>query len=333
MGKFGIIATLALLTLCPGGIALAVPVPQGESECLLEQLETASDELTVGELRNACIEEVSAGNTVLEETPDPTRGSVVDIRREADFDIRNRQFAISTYRANYFMFTYNGNPNEAPYQVDETDFLDHEETKFQVSFQMPVATGLFGGNTDLVFAFTSVAWWQTLNDEISNPFRETNYEPEIFFRNYSSAEIFGLNFVNWELGYNHQSNGQSIPTSRGWDRAIASTSIEFTNDLVLGLRAWYVIDSQEENNPDIEKYMGHGDIGLGWVPNRNTFTLMYRPASRGDAVQLTWSYPITKYLRLYAQYWNGYGESLIDYDVRTKRIGLGIALSDVIARR
>ena len=290
----------------------------------------------MGQLRSACVEELNAEigeNFVSDVTSEPSRDSVVGIRREADFDIRDRQFAISTYRANYFIFTHNSDPNEAPYQVDETDFFDNGETKFQVSFQMPVATGLFGGDTDLMFAFTSVAWWQTFNDEISNPFRETNYEPEIFFRNYNSTDIFGLNFINWDLGLNHQSNGQSEPTSRGWDRAIASAAIELTDDLVVGLRAWYVIDSQEENNPNIEKYMGHGDIGLGWVPNRNTFTLMYRPASKGGALQATWSYPISKYLRLYAQYWNGYGESLIDYDVRTERIGLGIALSDIIARR
>jgi phospholipase A1 len=101
--------------------------------------------------------------------------------------------------------------------------------------------------------------------------------------------------------------------------------------LVLGLRAWHILDTQD-NNSDIERFMGYGDIGLGWAPNRNTFTLMYRPASEGDAVQLTWSYPISKYLRLYAQYWNGYGESLIDYQFRTERFGLGIALSDVLAR-
>ncbi len=94
-----------------------------------------------------------------------------------------------------------------------------------------------------------------------------------------------------------------------------------------------MLASQEENNPEIEKFLGYGDIGLGWVPNRNTFTLMYRPASRGNALQFTWSYPISKYLRLYAQYWNGYGESLIDYDVRTERFGVGVALSDIISRQ
>jgi phospholipase A1 len=328
--KLGKITTLAFLILFPGSVAQAMP--ETVSQCLLTRLENAEDDVTVGQLRSACEEKLAAASDELVTPPDSPRGSVVDIRREEDFDTRARQFAISTNRANYFIYTYNGDPNEDPYQVEPTDFLDKGETKFQVSFKMPVATELFGGNTDLLFAFTSVAWWQMLNDEIYNPFRETNYEPEIFFQNYSTFNVFGLDFINWELGLNHQSNGQSIPQSRGWDRAIASTSIELTDDLVVGLRAWYVLDSQEKNNPDIEDYMGHGDIGLGWVPNRNTFTLMYRPASRGGAMQATWSYPISKYLRLYAQYWNGYGESLIDYNVRTKRFGLGIALSEIIAR-
>ncbi len=327
----GAIAALALLALSPvnGARASSETIDQ----CLLDRLRVADGAVTVAELREACAGDHQEQDATTEEATDSSRESVVDLRRGADFDNRGRQFSISTYRPNYFLFTYNSDPNEAPYQVDADDFLDQEETKFQVSFKMPVATGLFGGDTDLLFAFTSVAWWQTFNDDIANPFRETNYEPELFFRTYRRFDLLGLNFVNWDIGYNHQSNGQSDPTSRGWDRIIGSTAVELTDDLVLGLRAWYVFDSQEDNNPDIERYLGHGDIGLGWAPNRNTLTLMYRPASRGGALQATWSYPISQYLRLYAQYWNGYGESLIDYDVRTQRFGLGIALSDFIARQ
>ena len=196
---------------------------------------------------------------------------------------------------------------------------------------MPVATELFGGDTDLLFGYTGVAWWQFFNDEIDNPFRETNYEPEFFFRGTPRKDVLGLDLISWELGINHQSNGQSGLLSRGWDRLIGGTSIEFSDDLVLGLRAWYVL-AYQDTNPGIYRYMGYGDIGVGWAPNRHTFALTYRPATEGDAVQLSWSHPITKYLRVYAQYWNGYGESLIDYDVRTKRYGIGFALSDVLAR-
>jgi len=60
---------------------------------------------------------------------------------------------------------------------------------------------------------------------------------------------------------------------------------------------------------------------------------MFRPGTEKNAFELTWSYPITKVLRVYAQYFNGYGESLIDYDVRTERIGIGFALNDFVERR
>ncbi len=310
---------------------IAFAMPEAMSQCLVERLESAGDEITVGELRSVCSKELDIEAAVLELATDPPVESVVDIRRTAHFDTRERQFAISPNRPNYIIYTYNSDPNEEPFLVEPTDFLENEEIKFQVSFKMPLATSLFDTNTDLLFAYTSVAWWQTFNDDISNPFRETNYEPEVFLRNHSDTDIFGINFTGWEFGVNHQSNGQSEPTSRGWDRAIGSTAVELTDDLVLGLRAWHILDTQD-NNSDIERFMGYGDIGLGWAPNRNTMTLMYRPASEGDAVQLTWSYPISKYLRIYAQYWNGYGESLIDYQVRTERFGLGIALSDVLAR-
>ena len=59
---------------------------------------------------------------------------------------------------------------------------------------------------------------------------------------------------------------------------------------------------------------------------------MLRPGTQENAVEMTWSYPITKTLRIYTQYFNGYGESLLDYNVRTERIGIGIAINDIVQR-
>ena len=329
MGKWGKAAALALACMHSGGVALAMSEAMGE--CLLGRIEAADADVTVGELNSACTEEIEGANDPVEAASGNERQSVVDMRIDADFDARSRRFVISMHRPNYLLYTYNNSPNEVPFGEPD-DFLDNEEIKFQVSFKMPLATGLFGGNTDLLFAYTSVAWWQVFNDDVDNPFRETNYEPEIFVQGFPQEDVLGLDLISWEFGLNHQSNGQSGTLSRGWDRIIGSSAVELNEDLALGLRAWHIVNYQEDTNPGIYRYMGYGDIGVGWVPNRNTFTLLYRPATEGDAVQLTWSYPITRYLRVYAQYWNGYGESLIDYNVRTKRYGIGLALSDILAR-
>ncbi len=68
------------------------------------------------------------------------------------------------------------------------------------------------------------------------------------------------------------------------------------------------------------------------VPARgnHVVTAMYRPSTEKSAYELTWSLPLWQQLRLYFIYFDGYGESLLDYDHRTKRIGIGIGLNDYL---
>ncbi len=143
-----------------------------------------------------------------------------------------------------------------------------------------------------------------------------------------------MNVVGWDLSFNHESNGRADPLSRSWNRIIAKVGLQVTDDLNLIARAWYRIpeDEADDDNPREYRSYGYGDVRAIWTPNRNTFTALLRPGTDKTSYELTWSYPISSVFRIYAQYYNGFGESMLDYDYDNQRIGIGIAMNDFLGR-
>lgn len=55
-----------------------------------------------------------------------------------------------------------------------------DEVKFQLSLAFPLWRGILGPNSVLGASYTQKSWWQLSNSKESSPFRETNYEPQLF---------------------------------------------------------------------------------------------------------------------------------------------------------
>ncbi len=223
------------------------------------------------------------------------------------------------------------NPDNTVKVGDEQN-LKSTEAKFQLSFKTKAMENLIGDNGDLWLGYTQSSRWQVYNEDESRPFRETNYEPEaslIFRTNY---EIFGLSGRLLGLTFNHQSNGRSDPLSRSWNRVIMNIGFERDN-FALMLRPWYRIseDSSDDNNADIDDYVGRGDLTAFYRWNEHDFSLMLRHSLQGGsdshgAMQFDWAFPISGKLRGHFQLFDGYGESLIDYNHRATYAGLGVSL-------
>ena len=101
----------------------------------------------------------------------------------------------------------------------------------------------------------------------------------------------------------------------------------------LVLRPWYRIeeDVADDNNPDIEDYIGRGDAMLVYNRNGHELSLTARHSLRGGershgSVQLDWGFPINNMLRGRVQVFDGYGESLIDYNHKATYVGVGVSL-------
>ena len=89
--------------------------------------------------------------------------------------------------------------------------------------------------------------------------------------------------------------------------------------------------SSSEDNPDIEDYMGYGDIKFLYdLPEQQSLsgTLRYNPSTNKGAAQIDYVYPLSKNVNGYVQLFQGYGESIIDYNHENTSIGFGIVLND-----
>lgn len=254
---------------------------------------------------------------------------------ELDKESRRGKPTILPHRPNYaLVFSYNFLPNAAPLQeVDPTKTLKKPEVTFQLSFKTKLWQDLFGGEVDLWFGYTQRSFWQLYHFDDSSPFRETNYEPEFLFNFRTHFRILGWDVRFITLGLNHQSNGQSEPLSRSWNRLIANIGLERKNFSLL-LKGWYRIPEsiEDDDNPQTEDYFGHGEIWAYYFMKGHRFAVMVRNnlnfnENRG-AVQLEWSFPLFEQVSGYIQYYLGYGESLLDYNHRVNRIGAGFILSD-----
>jgi phospholipase A1 len=303
--------------------------PQSSSDsCLLEGLKQADSKQTLGELRESCLE--------IEPTLFKQR---VELEKQAS---RNR-FAIVPHRPNFVLPASFTSINQEPYiGTPVGNKLDDVEIKFQVSLKYLFMQDLIFKDLDLQFAFTTTSWWQAYNSDISAPFRETNYEPEVILNYHHSWSLLGFPVEQTTLSFNHQSNGQTGQLSRSWNRIILGFAFAPTDNVLWGFRTWYrlpenekktALDPSGDDNPDIQKYMGYGELGGLWsISDKHSLEFMLRNNLRSSdnrgAIQLGWSFPINDRIQGYVEYFNGYGESLIYYNHHAHRLGIGFKLTN-----
>jgi phospholipase A1 len=267
----------------------------------------------------------------------PASGSLID--NAWAFGPESDRYVLGYHRPNYMLAArYSDAVNQAPFsplfgEAASGQGLDSVEARFQLSFKARAWT------TDdrrwgLWLAYTQTSQWQIYNEGASRPFRETNYEPEVFvsFRPDLGLGSYNLRLINF--GYNHQSNGRAQLLSRSWDRLFVEFGIE-RDRFALLTRFWYRIpeDAGLDDNPDITRYLGHGEVTGIYKWGEHTFSLMLRGSvdTNKGAARFAWTTPRwAGPIRGYVQVFSGYGDSMIDYNWNQNIIGIGIAINDIL---
>jgi len=188
----------------------------------------------------------------------------------------------------------------------------------------------------LHFGYTQTSLWDIGGS--SAPFRDTSYRPGLFyFDPQVEASADGRHLFGLEAGIEHESNGRDGARSRSLNVAYARPSWRwFVDDehyFVLAPRLHRYVD--DSDNPDIARYRGHVDLNLRY--GKRDGWLFSGTARRGTgpfgSLQLDASYPLRQPFfanaggYVHFQYFNGYGETLLDYNQRRRaqfRVGFSI---------
>ncbi len=257
-----------------------------------------------------------------------------------------RMIDIVSYRPDYLISRWTNRPNSQPRSPatgrSSIPDLDHDEIKFQGSFKTELISrqaferaGIAGAlshvgidSARLWFGYTQKVEWQAFNRGESRPITDTNYEPEAILTLGTANRGNGLKLVN--LGLSHESNGLDPSEHRGWSRAYAQGGWEWDRLSVLA-RVWHVIPESDDDNPNIRKYMGSGDVAARYETAGRyiTYALARRNLSSGRGfLELDWATPPLDVLggfKFFLQLTTGYGETLIDYNHHQTTIGAGLA--------
>mgnify|MGYP001309706267 CR=1 FL=1 len=191
----------------------------------------------------------------------------------------------------------------------------------------------------LYFGYTQRSLWDI--DADSSPFYDTSYLPELMFESQTVLDPDspgGFKWIGYQAGLRHESNGRSGPTSRSINMVYFRPGVAFGR-----FDSWHVIVaprishsvSDLSNNPDIERYRGPLELqAVVGYSDGPSLTLTNRIGRDGDkgSLQADLNIPV-KFDRLFdfatymmIQYWQGYGESLLDYNVETSAVRIGFSL-------
>lgn len=221
------------------------------------------------------------------------------------------------YKDNYF--TVGTTLNHVPSRTNS-------DVKFQISLAIRLTKMSLPWHTYLYLFYTQKTFWNVFED--SMPMRDLNFNPGIGWTKpfFSKGRYIG----KMTLMVEHESNGRDALDSRSWNRIALAGSVAVNDYLMVHGKYWIpIVDGQ--NNRDILDYTGLFQWGfMATSPNRRWTLGLTLVKRRGwnmnwnTIAELSWNVSPKTNLNLFAQYYNGYGENLLDYNQFHSRLRVGL---------
>lgn len=210
----------------------------------------------------------------------------------------------------------------------------HEKTSkntadamFQLSIRQRLTKSYLPFNTFAYLTFTQKSFWNIYAK--SSPFKDNNYNPGIGFGKYiiKNNQLKGSLFIQIE----HESNGKDSLESRSWNYLSIAFKYFYNPRLTLSSKVWLpYVDGGE--NKDLLDYRGLGTFTVNCITRNHKWWLSaeLNPRKGFGNINTTFTaaFRISENQNqyLYARFFNGKGESLIDYNKYAMNIRIGICI-------
>ena len=240
------------------------------------------------------------------------------IRRELD----NGPY-FTLYKDNYFI---------AGTSIGPKPTNTNSDVKFQISIAQRLTKSTLPFNTYLYLFYSQKCMWNVFEE--SMPMRDLNFNPGIGLAKYLFVKDRYIGKVS--LIVEHESNGRDGAESRSWNKISLAANILIDPNFMVHGKVWIpIVDGQ--NNKDILDYSGIYQMGMTYTsPNKRFGAALTLIKRRGWNLNYNSIWEVNYRLfkgenqYLFLQYYNGYGECLLDYNKFHSRLRLGIVIKPKI---
>ncbi len=255
-------------------------------------------------------------------------GQIVSINKDViDTDSARRAFDnepyFGLYKDNYFIFG-------APIGKEPTN--TNTNIKFQISVAQRLTKSILPWNTYLYLFYSQKCFWNVLEE--SMPMTDLNFNPGIglakplFVKDRFIGKLMAV--------VEHESNGKDGENSRSWNKVSFGANIMVGQNFIVHGKFWIpIVDGK--HNQDILDYYGIYQVGTQLsTPDKKFGLSVLLTKRRGWQLNynttVEFSYQITKGANqyLFMQYYNGYGEGLLDYNKFRSMLRVGIVIKPQI---
>ena len=235
------------------------------------------------------------------------------VRKELD-----KRPYFSLYKDNYFIggTTIGSKPTNK-----------NSDVKFQLSISQRLTKSKLPFDTYLFITYTQKAFWNVFQESL--PMYDLNFNPGIglshlvIHRNRLIGQV--------SLLIEHESNGKDSTASRSWNKVTFAVAITLSPNWEAQFKTWIpIVDG--ENNKDLLKYNGIFQVAANYRTDNRRFncgvilTKRKTWTSFNTQVELSYKFNNNENQYFFLQYYNGYGENLLEYNKFKSMIRIGFVI-------